>query len=39
VDSLSFDSILETEASWLVRVFEEVKKVVKAMNGDKTPGL
>jgi hypothetical protein len=30
VDGLSFDSILETEASWLEREFEEVRKVVTA---------
>jgi hypothetical protein len=40
VDGLSFDSILETEVGWLERDFEEeVRKVVKAMNGDKAPGL
>jgi hypothetical protein len=40
VDGLSFDSIDEAEASWLEREFEkrEVLKVVKAMNGDNTPG-
>ena len=34
-DGISFDSILEVEASWLERVFEEeeVKKVVSKMNG------
>jgi hypothetical protein len=41
VDGLSFDSILEFEASWLERAFEEeeVRNVVSAMNGDKAPGL
>jgi hypothetical protein len=41
VDGISFDSILESEASWLEIAFveEEVKKVVSAMNGDKAPGL
>jgi len=41
VDGISFDSILESEASWLEIAFveEEVRKVVSAMNGDKAPGL
>jgi hypothetical protein len=41
VDGISFDSILESEASWLERAFEEdeVRKVVLAMNGDKALGL
>jgi hypothetical protein len=41
VDGLSFDSILEFEARWLERAFEEeeVRKVVSAINGDKAPGL
>jgi len=40
MDSLSFDSIDEAEASWLERDFEEreVWEVVKAMNGDKASG-
>jgi len=40
VDGLSFDSILDSEVLWLERVFEEeeVRKVVSAMNGDKTSG-
>jgi hypothetical protein len=40
VDGLSFDSILEFEAIWLKRVFEEeeIRKVVSAMNGDKASG-
>jgi hypothetical protein len=39
VDGISFDSILDVDASWLKRAFEEdVKKVVSAMNGDKAPG-
>jgi len=40
VDGISFDSILESEASWLKRAFkeEEVRKVVSAMNGDKVSG-
>jgi hypothetical protein len=40
VDGLSFDSIMESEARWLERAFEEeeVRKVVLAMNGDKAPG-
>jgi hypothetical protein len=39
VDGLSFDSISDSDASWLERAFEEeVKKVVSAMNGDKAPG-
>jgi len=38
LDDLSFDAILESEASWLERAFEEeVRKVVFAMNGDKAP--
>jgi hypothetical protein len=39
VDGISFNSILESEASWLERAFEEeeVRKVVLAMNGDKAP--
>jgi hypothetical protein len=40
VDDISFDSILESEASWLERAFEEeARKVVSAMNGDKALGL
>jgi hypothetical protein len=40
VDGISFDSILESEASWLERAFkeEEVRRVVLTMNGDKAPG-
>lgn len=40
VDGLSFDSIDEIEASWLEREFEEeeVRKVVKAINGNKALG-
>jgi len=40
VNGLSFDSILESEARWLERAFEEeeVRKVVLAMIGDKAPG-
>jgi len=40
VDGISFDSISDSDASWLERAFEEeeVKKVVSAMNGDKAPG-
>jgi hypothetical protein len=40
VDSLSFDSIDETEARWLDRDFEEreVWEVVRAMNSDKALG-
>jgi hypothetical protein len=40
VDGLSFDSILESEARWLERAFEEeeVRKVVSAMNVDKALG-
>jgi hypothetical protein len=40
VDGLVFDQILDHEASWLEREFEEeeVRKVVKAMEGDKAPG-
>jgi len=40
VDGISFDAILESEASRLERAFveEEVRKVVLAMNGDKAPG-
>jgi hypothetical protein len=44
VDGISFDSILESEANWLERAFEEeeeeeeeVRKVVSAMVGDKAP--
>jgi hypothetical protein len=41
VDGLVFDPILDHEAGWLEREFEEeeVKKVVLAMEGDKVPGL
>jgi len=41
VDGLSFDSILESESYWLERDFgeQEERKVVKAMVGDKAPGL
>jgi hypothetical protein len=36
VDGISFDSILESEASWLERAFEEeVRNVVSAMNDNK----
>jgi hypothetical protein len=41
LDDLSFDGILESEARWLERAFEEeeeVRKVVFAMNGDKALG-
>jgi len=40
LDDLSFDTILESKASWLERAFEEeeVRKVVFAMNSDKAPG-
>jgi hypothetical protein len=40
VDGISFDSISDSDASWLERAFEdeEVKKVVSAMNGDKAFG-
>jgi hypothetical protein len=40
VDGISFDSILESKASWLERAFEEeeVRKVVSGMDGDKAPG-
>jgi hypothetical protein len=38
-DGISFDSILESESSWLERAFEEeVRRVVLAMVGDKVPG-
>jgi hypothetical protein len=40
VDGISFDSILESETSWLERAFEEeeeIRKVVSAMVGDKVP--
>jgi hypothetical protein len=41
VDGLVFDQILEHEAGWLGREFEEeeVRKVVLAMDGDKATGL
>jgi hypothetical protein len=41
LDGFSFDSIGEAAAIWLARVFKkrEVLEVVKAMNGDKAPGL
>jgi hypothetical protein len=41
VNGISFDYILEFEASWLERAFEEedVRKVVSAMNGDKASSL
>jgi hypothetical protein len=40
VDGISFDSILESVASWLKRAYkeEEVRKVVSTMIGDKAPG-
>jgi hypothetical protein len=39
VDGISFDSILESEANWLERAFEEeVRKVVLVMVKDKAPG-
>jgi hypothetical protein len=40
VDGIFFDSISESDASWLERSFEEeeVRKVVSTMNGDKAPG-
>jgi len=40
VDGISFDSILESKASWLERAFEEedVRKVVSTMVGDKASG-
>jgi hypothetical protein len=41
VDDISFDSILEVEAGWLERDFEEeeVRKVVSKMNDNKVLGL
>jgi hypothetical protein len=42
VDGISFDFVLESEASWLDRAFEEeeeVRKVVSAMVKDKAPSL
>jgi hypothetical protein len=41
VDGLPFDSISDYEVFWLERDFgnEKVRKVVKAMVGDKTPSL
>jgi hypothetical protein len=41
VDGLVFDQILDIEAGWLEREFEEeeVRKVVMALEGDKAPGL
>lgn len=40
MDDLSFASVEEVEANWLERDFEEeeVRRVVRAMNGDKAPG-
>jgi hypothetical protein len=40
VEGISFDSILESEARWMERAFEEeeVRNVVSAMEGDKAPG-
>jgi hypothetical protein len=40
VDGLVFDQILDHEADWLEREFEEeeVRKVVQAMEGDKARG-
>jgi hypothetical protein len=40
VDGLVFDQILDHEAGWLEREFEEeeVRKVVMALEGDKAPG-
>jgi hypothetical protein len=40
LDDLSFDTILESEASWLERPFEEeeARKVVFTLKGDKAPG-
>jgi len=40
VEGISFDFILESEASWMERAFEEeeVRNVVSAMDGDKVPG-
>jgi hypothetical protein len=40
VDGLVFDQILDHEAGWLEREFEEeeVRKTVMAMEGDKAPG-
>jgi hypothetical protein len=40
VDDISYDSVLEFEASWLERAFEEedVRKVVSAKKGDKALG-
>jgi hypothetical protein len=40
VDGIFFDSISESDASWLERSFEEeeVRKVVSTMNGDKALG-
>jgi hypothetical protein len=41
LDGLSFDSIGGEEANWLVRPFQdnEVFEVMKALNGEKVPGL
>jgi hypothetical protein len=40
LDSLVFDQILDNDAGWLEREFEEeeVRKVVMAMEGGKAPG-
>jgi hypothetical protein len=40
VDDIVFDQILDHEAGWLEREFEEeeVRKVVMALEGDKAPG-
>ena len=41
MDGITFESILEVEAGWLERDFEEeeVRKVVSKMNGNKASGL
>jgi hypothetical protein len=40
VDGISFSSVEADECLWLERVFEEqdVREVVREMNGDKAPG-
>lgn len=40
MDGIFFDSISESDASWLERAFEEeeVRKVVSTMNSDKASG-
>jgi hypothetical protein len=39
LDGLGFSSITEEKAAWLERPFEEeeLSKVVRSMNGDKSP--